>query len=236
MSTLHTFGCSHTEDYKTTTITSPEYQAYYKFRGGNFPKVWPTVLGEKLSMNVANHGWASSTNQEIMHSVNREAHTFKKGDIVIIQWSYAHRFTWIDQYKNSWQRMGINNPMRRVIHEQTYMDMIDFVTHQLYCDLIYNFEPIIEHLADVVGFEVYYWSTEGKIIHSLPDEIKNQRKYLIPSDFVDGTIHGNAFNKIIENGGDFIFNETNFEVNDMHLGEKGHMVQAEMFYNHIINR
>jgi hypothetical protein len=116
------------------------------------------------------------------------------------------------------------------------MDMIDFVTHQLYCDLIYKFEPMIEHLSNVVGFDVYYWSTEGKIIHSLPDEIKNQRKYLIPSNFDKNTIHNNVFKQIVDNGGDFIFNETNFEVNDMHLGEKGHKVQADMFYNHIINK
>jgi hypothetical protein len=235
MGTLHTFGCSHTESYETTTI-SPLYQSYYDWRGGSFPKVWSTLLSEKLGVDIANHGWASSTNQEIMNSVNREAHTFKKGDIVIIQWSYAHRFTWIDQNNNNWQRMGVNNPIKGVIHEQTFMDMIDFVTHQLYCDLIYKFEPMIEHLSKVVGFDVYYWSTEGKIIHSLPDEIKNQRKYLIPSNFDKNTIHNNVFKQIVDNGGDFIFNETNFEVNDMHLGETGHKVQADMFYNHIINK
>jgi hypothetical protein len=234
MGTLFTFGCSHTESYETTSI-SPLYKSYYEFRGGNFPDVWPTLLSKKLNFNVKNYGWASSTNEEITHRVFKHINEIKKGDILIIQWSYAHRFKWIDQKTNQWQKMGVNNRIDGIIHEQTYMDMINNITHPLYCELIYNYEPVIEHIAKTIGFDVYYWSTDYNIIHNLPEDKKRNRKYLIPIDKESNNPYGGSFDIVIQNGGEYIFNETNYQVNDCHLGEKGHKVQSELFYKHITN-
>lgn len=231
MSTLFTFGCSHTESYETTSIVE-EYKNYFEYRGGNYPEVWATILAKKLNFDVKNYGWSSSTNLEILKKVFNHINEVKKDDIVIIQWSYAHRFNWIELDKNRWQKMGVNYKFD-FIHNQTYMDVIEQITHPLYCSLIYDNEPILEYIAKLIGFKIYYWSVEYEIIHNLPDDLKNNKKYLIPSKFNNNQPFKGSLDVIIENGGEFIYDETNFTVNDCHLGEKGHKVQAELFYKHI---
>jgi hypothetical protein len=94
---------------------------------------------------------------------------------------------------------------------------------------------LIEHIAKTIGFDVYYWSTDFNIIHNLPEDKKRNRKYLIPIDKESNNPYGGSFDIVIQNGGEYIFNETNFQVNDCHLGEKGHKVQSELFFKHITN-
>lgn len=226
MSTLFVFGDSHTESYETTNITSPLYQAYYKWRGGTWPEVWATLLAEKLGTDVKNYGWAASTNEEIIYRICKHINEVKQGDTVIIQWTYAHRFKWVDQKKNAWQKMQILNRYPKIIHEQTFMDVINNLTHPLHRELIYNYEPMFEHLSKIIGFDLYYWSAEDGIINDLPEDVRSNRKYML-------TKSGKAFQDIIDNGGQFIYGETNHEIHDIHMGELGHKVQAELFYKHI---
>jgi hypothetical protein len=40
---------------------------------------------------------------------------------------------------------------------------------------------------------------------------------------------------ILECGGNTITTETNSEINDYHLGENGHKIQSELFYDYITN-
>ena len=47
--------------------------------------------------------------------------------------------------------------------------------------------------------------------------------------------HYNTFRVIHDYGGKRISEETNGIIEDAHMGESGHRVQAELFYNHIIN-
>ena len=52
MRTLWTFGCSFTAEYDPIDgIFFPfenDFDKYKKWRGGNLPSVWPTILGDKL--------------------------------------------------------------------------------------------------------------------------------------------------------------------------------------------
>ena len=43
----------------------------------------------------------------------------------------------------------------------------------------------------------------------------------------------NTFSLVIKNGGQWIIDETNNEVNDFHMGESGHKVQSDLFYEYI---
>ena len=42
-----------------------------------------------------------------------------------------------------------------------------------------SYEKIIDNLCKNIGCDVYYWSTDHKIINTLPIEILNQKKYII---------------------------------------------------------
>ena len=54
-------------------------------------------------------------------------------------------------------------------------------------------------------------------------------------DVLKKYIKNNVFNIIQKNGGKTINEETEGKIPDNHLGESGHKVQAELFYNHIKN-
>ena len=107
--TLHTFGDSYTEGQ----------------RGGNLPKSWSEILGEKLNMEVKNYGIGGNSNPQIFDDVCNKSHEFNKGDIVIINWTYKDRFRWastefhengaphnVDENNNPldcWRKLSANN-------------------------------------------------------------------------------------------------------------------------------
>ena len=65
--TLWTFGCSFTAEYHP--VGHPQqrsnYDDYKDWRGGNLPKVWPTVLAEMMDYDVKNCGEGGAANQTI---------------------------------------------------------------------------------------------------------------------------------------------------------------------------
>ena len=87
---------------------------------------------------------------------------------------------------------------------------------------------------------MYYWSSDSSIIYGLPKEMLNQKKYIINDliIFKNGDYNGAGgyfFNTISHYGGKTVREETNYECTDNHLGESGHQVQADLFYNYIIS-
>jgi hypothetical protein len=45
--------------------------------------------------------------------------------------------------------------------------------------------------------------------------------------------HFTLFNEVNKRGGMTIFRETNEEIPDTHLGESGHKIQADLFYEYL---
>ena len=105
--------------------------------------------------------------------------------------------------------------------------------NRLYVEEIYDYENIIDTLAKSIGFNVYYWSVDNTVIQNLPPELLHQKKYIL-NELFDGDEYNGMLGVIIKNGGQTITQETNEVVNDDHFGEKGHLVQSELFYNYII--
>ena len=71
MRTLWTFGCSFTAEYDPIDgIFFPfenDFDKYKKWRGGNLPPVWPTILGDKLNCKVMNCAVGGSSNYNIFN-------------------------------------------------------------------------------------------------------------------------------------------------------------------------
>lgn len=231
MSCLYTFGCSFTEGYETTN--SPTYLKYKEYKGGMYPKVWPELLSEKLNLDLKNYGEGASGNQQIFVEICKRSHEFKKSDIVIIGWSFMQRYRMaLDD--NNWIKLGpgaINNSIPLL--DSTHNEIVLNRTLRPYYNEIYDFENIINTLSKSIGFDVYYWSFDETLIYNLPKELLHQKKYLLNNLMKDH--HWSPFTLIFDRGGKRIIEETDGLIDDWHMGESGHRIQAELFYEHITN-
>lgn len=230
MSTLFTFGCSYTEDYSDK---HEHYRLYKEFCGGIFPKTWPTLLSEKLGVGLENYGLSAAGNQLIFTTFCRNCDKIKKGDIVILGWSFVERYQLSDSLGNDWLRFGpglMKHP--EIISNECHESIILNRTLKPYYDEIYDFEKIIDRLAESVGFEVYYWTIINELIYNQPKEKLNQKKYLL-NDYIENKFD-NTFSIVLQNGGKWIFEETDNKIKDGHMAGIGHKVQADLFYEHIM--
>jgi hypothetical protein len=231
MSTLFTFGCSYTEDFEDNNILN--YKNYKKFRGGNFPESWPTILAKKLNFKVKNFGEGASGNNQIFNKFCTQIKNIKKGDIVIIEWSYMTRYRWVSMISNRWMSLGVGMVNSVDLSEDTHQEICINRTHQLYIDEIYDYMKVIDYLSELVGFGLYYWSGDCNVIYPIPISKRLDKKFLMTN--LIGEDNETPFNEVFRLGGKRIFEETDDIVNDNHFGESAHKIMADLFYDHIIN-
>jgi hypothetical protein len=141
-----------------------------------------------------------------------------------------------------WRRISAASDDSEEIKNQTKMDIIQNRSSYLYIEEIYNYEKIIDQLSKSIGFNVFYWSGDSDIIYRLPSDKLKQKKYII-NDLISNItenppnifrLGGIFFDTIKHYGGLIVKEETNGNCTDTHLGESGHRVQFELFYNYII--
>ena len=249
MGTLFGFGDSFTGGHFQDDTFQP-YLDWKKYRGGNLPSTWIDLLGEKLNMDVINYGHGGNSNQEIFETICINCHLFKPNDIVIINWTEVTRFRWVckGNFRESegiydveyWRRMQVASDDGGCIDQKTKIDIVENKTNKLYIEEVYNYQKIIDQLSKSVGFNVFYWSGDSNIIYSLPPEELSQKKYIInnliikPTTLVLDNVGGIFFETIKKYGGLIVKDETNGNCTDTHLGESGHRVQYELFYDYII--
>ena len=233
--TLFTFGCSYTQDFNDNTIKN--YQDYFNYRGGNFPPSWPEILSKKLGLNNSNYGLGGTGNDVIFTQICKHITEIKKGDVVIIGWTYIHRYRWAIDFSNKWCNLGaglLNNgdPIMKSTHEEIISNRL----HPLYIKEVYDKMNLIDHISNVVGFDVYYWSSDIDIIYEKPYKLRNDKKFLLTDKIkINNVNNDDLFQIIFKMGGEDICKETKGVVIDNHLGELGHKIQADLFYNHITN-
>lgn len=231
MSTLFTFGCSYTEDYRTNLISN--YTDYKSFKGGIYPDSWPKILADKLGYDIKNYGQSATGNYQIFHRFCQQVNEIKKGDIVIIEWTYMNRYRWVNMSTNKWIHLGVGLANVPDITESTHSSICINRTSKLYLEEIFDFQNVIDRLSESIGFEIYYWSCDVDLIYPIPKKERRLKKYLI-SDYVSEN-NETTFDEVFRRGGKRIFEETNGLINDNHFGESAHKVMAELYYDHIIN-
>jgi hypothetical protein len=232
MGTLFTFGCSYTQNYKDNKIKS--YDEYYKFKGNSFPPVWGEILSDKLNFNLKNYGVGGGGNDVIFRNFCNHINEIEKDDIVIIQWSYVHRYQWVNYKRDSWENfgagwLGISNCISENTHEEISYNR----THSLYVDQVYEWMKMIDRISNLVGFKVYYWSGCARLLYPLDNEEKQNRKYLLGNLTIPQ--YETIFYEVFKLGGKTIKVETNNLIDDLHFGESAHKIMGELFYNHITN-
>lgn len=248
MPTLFGFGDSYTQGHHLDT-TYPNYKLWKNIRVNNIlPSTWFDMLSSRINFLPVNYAIAGMSNPEIMSTIQKNSIQFKKDDIVLVNWTYQHRFRWAsyerDEYGKMtiggkpqkptlyWKRLGVHffDHDSHHITKITHNEIVDNRTNPLYIEEIYDFQNMLDYLAKSVGFKVYYWSMEPTLIYNLNYEEKNDKKYILSSEVPNGK---DMFWVIKKNGGRDIKEETGGVINDNHLGESGHLKQFELFHSYL---
>jgi hypothetical protein len=252
MRTLHLFGDSFTQGHLLDINFQP-YKEWKLYRGGELPLCWGDLLSKKLNMIMNNRAVGGMSNSEIFQTICKHSDKFEKDDIVIINWSYPSRFRWASCSNKfnrcKWNRLGGNPHDGSVISEDTRTDIALQKTLIPCIEEIYEHEKLIYEYSKSKKFEVFFWSADIDIINNLPSEKLIDRKYILHDKInslpliVQGGIAVNRsepkrtiFDVFHQYGAMTVGEETNWEVQDNHLGEKGHIIQFELFYKYITEK
>ena len=254
MGVLHLFGDSFTEGH-ILDKTYPPYKEWKLYRGGELPLCWGDLLSNKLDMRMNNRAVGGMSNSEIFQKICKHSNEFEKDDIVIINWSYPSRFRWASCLDGNnrcrWVRLGGAPHDGSVISEDTRTDIALQKILPLCIEEIYEHEKLIYEYSKSKKFEVFFWSADIDIINNLPTEKLIDKKYILHNQINNLPLILQDVNVIPINRPEFkrtifdvfhqygamtIGEETNWQVRDNHLGEKGHIVQSELFYKYITEK
>jgi hypothetical protein len=225
--TLFTFGCSYTANYNIMTN-----QKYKDFKGGMLPDVWPKVLSKKLNIDLRNYGEPGIGNEQIFHNFCKHINEINENDTLIIGWTFLQRHRWVNLNKSQWVTVGVGSKDDNIITKNTNDEIIINRTNSLYIQNVYDYEKIIDLYCECKKIDVYYWSGDKEIIYRQPKELLNNSKYLSNNFIREDEI---PFDEVFRRGGELIVTETKGLIQDHHMGESGHRIMAELFYEHIKN-
>jgi hypothetical protein len=231
--TLWTFGCSFTAEYHPVgDYYRSNYDDYKEWRGGNLPPVWPTILSEKLKMNLVNKGKGATGNSTIFRNFCNSTDDIKKGDVVIIGWSRMLRYN-LAAPDGTWM-MDILPSMQYSEHPK---DILDYITVNRSLEPwmydIVSYIKIATNYCKLIGADLFFWTSDDtmyKILYKLYPELDTNKFIDWDSESLIGYIH----TKSNENSKFVIKHETNGEVDDQHMGEIGHRYQSDIIFKHLI--
>lgn len=261
---LWTFGDSFTAGILPDIDHFPPYKKYLKYLGipkEEFPEGWGKQLSEKLGMDYETNSCGGSSNQEIFMNVSQNSNRFKKGDIVIINWTYLNRFLWGLDKDDYDENLPFGKFRRASVASSNDSELLKYASSDVYekiglnnsldcwVETILSYENIIDVLSKSIGFEVFYWSSEHKIHTNYIDNL-NQRKYIINDiirDCIDYFINNDFIIESIPDelifismeayGVTSISNECENQADDLfHRGIRGNEIQCELFYSWITNK
>jgi hypothetical protein len=248
MSTLYTFGCSFTEEFKEFMDYSPlnmsngrvKYVADY--HNGIPPDGWVTMLSNKLGYELKNfsavngfknnYGDEGNCNFSIFNNVCYASERFKKDDIVIIEWTMMDRFKWYDDEVKNIRTILPNLLCTK--DPDTIKTLENILVNRVnlpWIDELFVHQKIINRLSESIGFNLFYWTIDKSIVKYKYDDIINDKRYLINKNLKKNEGYINLF---WNNGARTITEETNGIINDGHFGISGHKVISDLFYEYIL--
>lgn len=242
MRTLWTFGCSFTADYYPVDnpLIKTKYDDYKKWKGGTLPKIWPTLLSEKLNYELKNKGWGGDSNYGIVFKFLEVCEQIKKDDIVIFGWTHVARFQAANFLINSFQQIlpSIYEYPETNLSQNTIKEILLNRTHNLWITELHHWIKFINLYLTNIESHVYHWTSDDNIFNK-KTEIVNDEQFIVVQDpnfsFNDNIMsYISHVNRIDFKEMSKIIHETNGQVDDQHFGEYGHIHQSEYFYNHIM--
>lgn len=251
MSTLWTFGCSFTAEYDPIDNIFPPYEnnfdRYKNWRGGSFPKTWSNILAEKIDYKVMNCAMGGASNYHIFNQFINVCELIQKDDILVFGWTQLGRFVAINMVQNLICQVlpnGGGDYDDLGMCKKTVEEILVNRTHPLWKEEVLNWIKFINVFTEKIGVEAYHWTSDDRIFDAENKEIFNSDRFIVVRDpgAIESEIFVDKHNMMwylthqdhyggIQRGK--IIDETNHEIQDGHMGEFGHIVQSEMFYDHI---
>lgn len=224
---LFVFGCSYSAKFKHSGITT-DYETYLN----GWPLSWSEILSDKLNLELVNRAKGGRSNDSIFDDFCNESGNIKKGDIVIIGWSYLNRFRTCSTKSNStrWIDVSVSNPEAIVKHTNLSTRTVEEICLSRIDDLyeieLHNREKLIVDYLKLKNVNLFLWNG------GFP--FKTQEHYLLEK-FRENELE--TFDNFVDKHGGFtIAKETQGKISDNHLGKHGNIVQAELFYDEILKK
>lgn len=231
--TLWTFGCSFTAEYHPVGADiENNYDRYKKWRGGTLPDVWPTILAKNLNLEIQNKGVGATGNDTIFQQFCNNSHLMKSGDIVIVGWTHILRF--LLSSPDGSHLIDILPSMQYPEFESKWIDfMLVNRSFSAWQTQIISYIKMIESYCNSIDAKVFFWTSDIEMYECFKENYINiDTNKFIDWDYLD------FFQLIRQNYPNFknitIKEETNGAVDDQHLGELGHKLQADITLKHLI--
>lgn len=252
MNRLWTFGCSFTAEYDPIDgIYSPfenNFDRYYRFRNNNFPDTWTTILANKVGRLPMNCAIGGSSNYGILNQFIEVCDLIQKGDIVVFGWTHLGRFIAVNNEHDIFNQVlpfgAEYNDLG--LSKRTVEEIQVNRTNPLWGKEVYGWVRFINAYVKNIGAESYHWTSDERIFDY---HTKNwMEDNLIVVDDIDVLENPNIVDKhnmlwYITHQMHYgnkqmgkIIDETNGLIQDGHMGEFGHKVQANLFYKNIKER
>jgi hypothetical protein len=241
MNTLHTFGCSFTEEFKEfmnppLNMMNGRVEYVVDYFGGIPPDGWPTMLSNKLGYNLKNYAGCNTKegncNFAAFNNICNNLDNFQKDDIVIVEWTMMERFRYVDDQVNS-MRSILPNLYMDYMSKETMENMLVNRTHELWIVELFKHQKIINKLCELIGMKLFYWTIDERIVKYKLKDNTNNGDYLILDQIQSCKSY---VDYIVSLGGKTITKETNNKINDGHFGLSGHQVIVNLFYDDIIKK
>jgi len=237
MKTLHTFGCSFTEEFKEFMtipydMTNERVKYVVNYFNGTIPDGWPTMLSNKLNYGIINYAGVNTNegncNESIFNDVCNNLNNFNKGDMVIIEWTFKERFKYVDRKTH---RMNTVLPNSIKQDEDTIDNILYNRNHVLWIKELFIKQRIINKVCELIGVDLYYWTIDKDIVNYKVQDKTNNGNYLLMDRL---GLDSDYIHLITSHDGKTIIKETNGNVSDYHFGVSGHKVICDLFYDDII--
>jgi hypothetical protein len=249
MNNLYTFGCSFTENFsffhnKKDDNSRKKYVT--EFCNNTSPESWNESLSKKIGFNLKNYGGTlgvksyngdeGNCNDSIFNNICHLSCEFKKGDILIVEWTYMERFKWAMDNNNSMITLLPSN-YKFVGNDNVIEGVLINRTSKLWIGELFKKIKIINTLSESIGFDVFYWTIDKRIInYKMMMDIYLDKKWLLNDKFSYDKIDYGYKDVVFELGGKTITEESNNLIIDDHFGKTAHDVLSELFYDDIIKK
>lgn len=213
--------------------TSPNnsFSQYKKYLGGNLPPSWPDILSKKLNYKLKNKGQGGSSNYSIFFNFIKNIDKIQKNDLVIFQWTTILRFRLASYDTSELIDILPNQIYTKFVSKKTIEELIVNRDNDAWTFEIIELTKFLIDYCKAKNIKIIFWAYDDKIINNIDKKNYNEwffvKKYdgkeMTPMSYVQ------TYTRYILNQGPTIQDETNNLIDDMHLGQYGHQVIANMF-------
>lgn len=256
MKTLWVFGDSFSEDVNNDiSVHNGEVDKYIKKYLNGIPyEIWSEILAKKLGFKYKNYAvvnglsfdfhltntkWYNyNSNDYMINNVSYLSSKFKKDDIIFLGFTDMARMCWptdegMECHLPNSDRSSLIKNENKVIE----LLMAQKTKYDFYALKMINELKTLETLSKLVGFKLFYWDWTSALEcimfkHNLLDE-----KWIIPIVYSnDSSWSENMDTKNLK--WDVLnqwsmFEETNGDIKDWHVGKEGNEIHANHLYNYL---